>query len=240
MKRFWDNATAAPLGAGWQVLLDGRPVRLPGGPPLLVAQPTLAEAVAGEWQAAGGGKGGEMTYADVPLTRLAGTAQDRVAANREAVVLELARYGETDLLCYRATDPQPLVQRQQDLWQPWLDWVARRHGARLAVTAGVMPVAQDPAALAALAMAVAALDVDALAAVGVIVPALGSLVLGLAMAEFELDAAEAHGIATLDETFQESFWGQDDEAVARRARVLEDVVTAGRFLALSRPQARAA
>ena len=43
-----------------------------------------------------------MGWADVPLTRLAGTAQERIAPDPEPVVLDIARYGETDLLCYRA------------------------------------------------------------------------------------------------------------------------------------------
>src|SRR3954463_10644556 len=52
-------------------------MRLPGGAPLVVTAPRLAEAIAAEWQAAGGAKGGEMTFADTPLTRLAGTALER-------------------------------------------------------------------------------------------------------------------------------------------------------------------
>ncbi len=235
MKRFWTQATAAQAPDGWRVLLDGRPVRLPGGPPLLVGQRPLAEAIAAEWQNAGQDKGGEMTFADVPLTRLAGTAQDRVTQNREAVILELARYGDTDLLCYRATDPQPLVQRQHEAWQPWLDRAADRHGARLRITAGVMPIAQDPTALAALARAVAELDIPALAALGVAVPALGSLVLGLALTDAALDAAQAHDLATLDETFQEALWGRDDDAAIRRTRIAEDLRHAALYLAFSRP-----
>jgi chaperone required for assembly of F1-ATPase len=235
MKRFWDNATLLPGSDGFQVLLDGRPMRLPGGGPLAVASRPLAEAMAAEWQRAGGAKGGEMEYADLPLTRLAGTAQERIAPDPEPVVLELARYGETDLLCYRADAPEPLVRRQEAEWQPWLDWAAARHGAVLRVTTGVMHVPQDPAALAALAVAVAGCDPMVLAGLGVAVPALGSLVLGLALAEGALDAAAAHALATLDETFQESFWGHDAEAAARRARIGAEIATAGRFLALVRP-----
>ncbi len=143
MKRFWDRAAIAPEANGFCVLLDGRPVRLPGGAPLHLPSRALAEAVAAEWNVAGGGKGGEMQWGEVPLTRLAGTAQERIVPNSEPIVLEIARYGETDLLCYRADGPEPLVQRQQAQWQPWLDWVAAEYGARLRVTSGVMPVAQD-------------------------------------------------------------------------------------------------
>ena len=237
MKRFWDLAAVAPAEAaegGWQVCLDGRPMRLPGGAVLTLARPALAAAIAAEWQAAGGAKGGEMSFADVPLTRLAGTAQERIALDPEPVVLELARYGESDLLCYRAEAPEALVRRQAAAWQPWLDWAAVRHGARLRVTTGVVHIAQDPAALAALAAAAAVYRVEALAAMGVAVPALGSLVLGLALAEGALDAGAACAVAMVDELYQEELWGRDTEAVVRRARVQADIAVAGRLLALVR------
>jgi chaperone required for assembly of F1-ATPase len=234
MKRFWDQAEIVREDEGWHVLLDGKPVRLPDGPPLLLPRRPLAEAVAAEWRAAGGEKGGEMSYADLPLTRLAGTAQARIAIDPEPVVLELARYGESDLLCYRAEFPAELVRRQQAEWQPWLDWAEQRYGARLRVTSGITHVAQDPAALVALTEALAAHDVPSLAALGIAVPALGSLVLGLAMADDSLDAATAYRLSVLDELFQEEQWGEDAEAAARRAKVAEDVLLAGRFLALMR------
>lgn len=234
MKRFWDNATAEPVGDRWQVLLDGKPMRLPGGAPLLLGQPGLAEAIAAEWQAAGGKKGGEMSFADTPLTRLAGTAQERVAPNAEAVALELAKYAESDLLCYRAEEPAALVARQAAEWHPWLDWAAERYGARLEVTAGVMHRAQPASAVAALAAAVAAQRVSALAALGIIVPSTGSLVLGLAVAEGVLDAAGATAASQLDELFQAEQWGVEWESQERRERVASDIALATRYLSLSR------
>lgn len=234
MKRFWEHATAAPAGGLWTVHLDGKPLRLPTGGPLAVPNEGVAQAIAEEWQQAGGAKGGEMSYADVPLTRLAGTAQDRIVPDPEPVVLEIARYGETDLLCYRADGPTVLVNRQQLLWQPWLDWAAERYGARLAVTEGIVHVPQAHVALANLAAAVAAQGPFALAALGIAVPALGSLVLGLAVAEGALEASAAHELSILDDLFQEELWGSDDEALKRRAGVRTDVLMCGRFLALLR------
>ncbi len=233
MKKFWDNAAAAPEDTGWGVKLDGRPVRLPSGGALVLPSRALAEAIAAEWQAAGGHKGGEMSYADVPLTRLAGTAQERIAPDPEPVILEIARYGETDLLCYRAELPEALAERQALLWQPWLDWAERRFGAKLHVTTGIVHVRQTPSALAALAGAVAMLDPTRLAALGIAVPALGSLVLGLALAEGAIDAHAASTAAMLDELFQEELWGPDSEAQARRDNVRTDIHHAATFLALA-------
>ncbi|MCX7381406.1 MAG: chaperone, ATP12 [Alphaproteobacteria bacterium] len=234
MKRFWETAAAAPEGTVWTVRLDGKPLRLPGGGPLAVPSAAIAAAIAAEWQQAGGAKGGEMSYADVPLTRLAGTAQERIVPDPEPIVLEIARYGETDLLCYRADGPAVLAQRQHLLWQPWLDWAAERYAARLAVTEGIVHVAQSPGALANLAAAVAAQGPFALAALGIAVPALGSLVLGLAVADGALEAAAAHELSILDDVFQEELWGSDTEALKRRAGMRADLVTCGRFLALLR------
>jgi chaperone required for assembly of F1-ATPase len=234
MKRFWDHAVAVPRPEGGHaVLLDGRPLRLPGGQPLTTRSAPLAEAIAAEWQAAGEARGGEMTMGAVPLTRLLGTAQDRVAPNAPAMVEGLARYGETDLLCYRAEDPALAALQARD-WQPLLDWAAEALGAPLAVTAGLMPVAQPAASLAALRAAVAAHGPEELAALGLAVPGLGSLVLGLALSAGRIDAAAAHALAVLDETFQEARWGTDPEATARRARTAADLALAGRFLALVR------
>jgi len=234
MQRFWDSAEIEPVGAEWRIVLDDRAVNIPGGGELRLPVRALAAAVAAEWQAAGGRKGGRTSYADLPLTRIAGTGQVRIASDPEPVVLELARYAESDLLCYRAADPPALLRRQAERWQPWLDWAAGRHGAPLAVTTGVVHVAQPAGSLAALAAALAALGPYALAALGVAVPALGSLVLGLALAEGALDGAAAHGLATLDETFQEEFWGTDADAVARRRRIGDEVAVAARFLELLR------
>lgn len=233
MKRFWDNATAEPVGDRWQILLDGKPMRLPGGNPLLVGTPGLAEAIAAEWQAAGGRKGGEMSFADTPLTRIAGTTQERVAPKAEAVAVELAKYGESDLLCYRAEEPDVLVARQAAQWQPWLDWAERRYGARLEATTGVMHRPQDTTALAALAQAVAALSAPALSALGLIVPATGSLVLGLAVAEGAISAEAATAASQLDELFQAELWGVEWESQERRERVAGEIALAARYLRLA-------
>lgn len=233
MKRFWDQATVTAAEGGFSVLLDGRPMRLPGSGPLHLPNQALAEAVAAEWGAAGGSKGGEMRMENVPLTRVVATALERMAPDPAPSIAALAKYGETDLLCYRAEDAR-LAARQATAWQPVLDWAALDLDAPLRVTAGVMPVRQEPGALQALARVLAALPVLELAALGVAVPALGSLVLGLALARGRLDAAESCRLAFLDESFQQEFWGEDAEAMARQEGVVKDVHLAARLLALSR------
>jgi chaperone required for assembly of F1-ATPase len=237
VKRFWEIVGIEPGEAGFAILLDGKPMHLPGGAVLRVDAEPLARAIATEWQAAGGVKGGEMSFADTPLTRVAGTAQQRIAPDPAPTVDAIARYAESDLLCYRADAPQELVARQSREWQPWLDWAARTYDAPLRTGTGLAYVRQHRGSVAALRTVVAGLDVAALTALGIAVPALGSLVLGLALAEGRLDAASAHALGALDELFQIEAWGEDPEAASRRGAIAADVALAERFLELTRPGA---
>jgi chaperone required for assembly of F1-ATPase len=231
MRRFWTSADIVADGAAWHIVLDGKPVRLPGGPVVRVQHEKLALAMAQEWQAAAA----EMSFDDVPLTRLAGTLQERILPDPQPVIAAVAAYGEADLLCYRAEQPAALVQRQALLWQPWLDWAAQLFVAPLLTSTGIDYVRQPPESLAALRRAVAVLPAAALAALGLVVPATGSLVLGLALAAGEIDAAEAHALALVDELFQAEFWGHDPEAAARRNRIALEISLAERFMRLSAP-----
>ena len=226
MKRFWSHATAE----GTQVRLDAKPLRAPEGQVLEFRTPRLAQAVAAEWD----GVQGAVARDRLILTQLAMTAALRVAIDPAGARAALGRYAEHDLLCYRAAAPAPLVRLQAEAWDPWLNWAEARFGARLVITEGVVPVAQPSAALLAMQSALAALDADVLAALGVLVPALGSLVLGLAVAEGAIAAEAAHDVSLVDEYFQQSLWGQDAQAAERQAALRRDIEGAACYLALAK------
>ncbi len=228
MRRFWSGTAVTGAGTAWSVALDGKPLRLPGGGALTVPLPRLAEAVAAEWAAAPA----EFTPEHLPLTRLATTAQDRLRQHRPDIIAQLAAYGMNDLLCYRADHPPALAARQDTAWQSWLDWAAARHAIHLSVTSGIMPAAQPPAARTACTAALTNLDEYQLAGLGVIIPALGSLVLGLAMQAGALAPAPACDLAQLDALWQEQNWGTDEAAVTTRRAILIDVAAAAQFMVI--------
>ncbi len=234
MKRFWDTVTLAEDDREYRILLDRKPIHLPNGGVLRIGPPALAAAIADEWRLAGGVKGGEMSFADTPLTRIAGTARERIARNKAPTEDAIARYGETDLLCYRVEIPRELANRQGQFWQPWLDWAALTFDAPLRVTNGVLPIRQHHDSINALRRVVGGYDAYMLAGLGIAVPSLGSLVLGLALAEARLDAAEAFALGALEELFQVEQWGEDAEAAKRRENVAADIALAERFMRLAR------
>src|ERR1700729_316469 len=135
MKRLWQRASYGASEYGFAILLDGRPMRLPSGETLPLRHEPLARAIAEEWDGVGQGKP-SFSPADLPLTQLAATALLRVAPDPKPVAEAVARYATSDLLCYRASQPE-LRQRQAAEWQPWLDWAGRSLDAWLRVTEGI-------------------------------------------------------------------------------------------------------
>ena len=230
MKRFYDHAEAAPAEGGFAVALDGRVAKTPMQRPLVLPGAALAEAVAAEWQA----QAGEIRPHHMPLTRLATTTIDLLPEHRADMVREAAVYAETDLVCHRADAPAELAAQQEEGWQPLVDWLAERHGARLETARGVLPVAQPAEALAALRAVIESYDGPALVALHALVTASGSLVIALALAGGRIDAEAAWELSRIDERYQIEKWGEDTEAAEARARVAADFHAAARFLALSR------
>lgn len=228
MRRFYREVATRAEGAGHGVLLDGKPVRTPARRPLIVPVPTLAQAIATEWAQ----QGDDVDTQVMRLTRLATTAIDLMPERRGDAVAEVAGYGGTDLLCYRASSPQSLAERQARTWQPWLDWAERQYDARLVPAAGVMPAEQGPVALHALRTAVERLDDWRLVGLHAAVTTTGSLVLGLAIEREALAAAAAFDAALLDELFEVEQWGEDAEQSARHARLRSDLEAAEQYLAL--------
>ncbi len=230
MKRFYKAAEAAEGEGGWTVCLDGRPVRTPRRAVLEVQSAPLAEAIAREWQA----QEEIVRPESMPLLKLANSMLDVVVPEHERVCGIVAGYGRSDLLCYRADAPASLVRRQQQAWDPLLDWLGRRYDLSLAVTEGIVPVDQSAATLAALERVVAALAPEELTAGHDFTTLCGSLVIALALLEGELDPEGAWAAAHVDEFHQIDAWGEDEEAMARLAARRADLDSAWRFLELAR------
>lgn len=228
IKRFYKQAAVAAGGGGFAVLLDGRSVKTPKGAALLVDSERLAQAIAEEWN----GQGESVDPASMPMMQLAATALDRVGAERPAMHDNLMRYCATDLLCYRAQHPSDLVRRQQECWQPVVDWATLFFDAPLQVTEGLSPVEQPGQAAQALSSYLERLDAWRFTALAVAVAATGSLLLGLALLEGFRDAKALVEASQLDELHQQELWGADEEAKARLQDLAYDIRAAERFLAL--------
>ena len=207
-KRFWTQSAVVEVEGGFTVELDGRRVKTPAKAALTLPTRAMADAVAAEWDA----QEKEIDPATMPFTRSANAAIDKVRIQHAEVADMLADYGDSDLLCYRATHPQELTDRQSAEWDPALDWAATALSARLLPVAGVRHQPQPGQALEVLRRRVHAMDAFRLAAFHDLVSLSGSLILGFAAALNWREMDDIWRISRLDEDWQIEQWGHDDEA----------------------------
>lgn len=227
-KRFWKSADIAEDENGFTVTLDSRRIKTPAKTPLVVPSEALARAIAKEWDA----QEDTIQPAFMPFTRSANAAIDKVSIQREEVADMLAAYGDADLLCYRAEAPQELVTRQEQAWDPALDWAKDEFGVRLRPRKGVMHAPQDPEILRTLSREVHRLNAFELAGFHDLVALSGSLVLGFAAARDWKPVDDIWSLSRLDDLWQEEQWGRDDEAHKQATYKLGEFRNAKAFFAL--------
>ncbi len=224
-RRFYKAAEVAASEEGFALTLDGRPVKTPGRRAVAAPVRSIAETMAAEWNA----QGEILDPMSMSVTRLANSVIDGVAERREAVADDIAKYFGSDLLFYRAGHPEGLVARQAQHWDPVLDWARETLGAHFMLAEGIIHVRQPDAALAA---ARAALPEGPwpLGALHVVTTITGSALLALALARGARDADAVWAAANVDEDWNFATWGEDAEALARRAAAHRDFAAAAGVL----------
>ena len=225
-KRFYECAATTPSGTGYAVTLDNRAIKTPKKAQLIVPRKALADAIAAEWQA----QGEHIDPTTMPLTRLANTTLDAVIPNLGSVRSDLVDFANSDALCYRASEPAGLSAHQAEVWDPLLAWADRTLGARFETRIGIVHAAQSAKTLAAIRRAFDSLSAWQITPLHVMTTITGSAVLALAVAKGGIDLGAAWTASHVDEDWQISTWGEDDEAVLRRERRWLEMEAAARML----------
>jgi chaperone required for assembly of F1-ATPase len=228
-RRFYKEVAVAPDAGGFVVTLDGRKLKTPAKADLILPTQAGAEAVAEEWRA----QGEDIDPRTMPLTRLVNSALDGVARDVTSVIDDIAKYAASDLVCYRAAEPEGLVAAQSQAWDPVLAFAREELGARFICVEGITFAEQPPRAVAAVRDAIVQSTGErplAVAALHVMTTLTGSVLLALAVARRELTPEAAWDAAHVDEDFQMRVWGSDVEALERRAKRFTEMQAAAQLL----------
>ena len=226
-KKFYEEASIKEMEDGFSIELDGRPVKTPGRQVLTLPGKASAQILADEWNAAEE----VINPLKMPATRLANTAIDGVVNEMQAVMEDITRYSASDLVCYRAANPQGLVEKQREHWNPVLDWAMSELGASFETGEGIAFITQPKEAIALFGARLKNYaDPFKLASIHTFTSISGSALIALALAEEHIDAETAWTKAHVDEDWNISQWGEDFEAQERRAQKWIDFSTADKLL----------
>ena len=232
MKRFYKLVSTYKEPQGWAVHLDGKPVKTPMKTALLAPSEAIADLVVQEWAA----QEDVINPETMPLTQILSTQIDQVGTQREAMTLEVLKYLNTDLLCYRAGDDPPgQAEKQAEAWDPWLTWFEEKYGASLKTTTDLIALKHDEAAHKAVRAYVEDLDDAHFTILQMLVPLSGSLVLPLAFVEraitpdqlFEATHVEEH---FKDEIYDAERYGRDPLQEKKDVAMMRDLKAAEIFL----------
>lgn len=226
-KRFYEEANVSKAEDDFVVLLDGRTVKTPGKVALRFASEDAAQLVSDEFAS-------QVEVLDpvlMPCYRIANTALDGVSLDMQAVVEDVLRFCGSDLLCYRAEEPEELVDKQRAAWDEPLDWVEKLLGAQFNLAQGVMHVAQPRETIAAYGAQIKSIsDPMVLASFHSIMTLTGSAILALAVFKDNMSAADAWNAAHVDEDHVIEQWGEDQEAKERMVYRWSEMEAADRML----------
>ena len=216
MKRFWKTAEPVAVEGGWQVSLDGRPLKTQGKRAQVVPSRDLADLLAGEWSA----QGEDVDPLLFPHRDMADYSIDMIASGEDDIVAKLLGFMETDTLCYRADPEEPLYRRQLHVWEPLVTAFEARHGVKVERASGILHRPQLAGTLAALKDRLETLDPLVIAPLFSLTSLSASLIVGLAALEDGADPETLWNAANLEEDWQIELWGADEEAMALRQRRL--------------------
>jgi chaperone required for assembly of F1-ATPase len=225
-RRFYEAVAVREEPEGFAVVLDERPIKTPARRGLAAPRRPLAEVIAQEWRS----QGEFIDPSGMPMTRLANTVIDGVAAAQGEIVAEIVKYLGSDLVCYRATTPQGLMARQALHWDPVLAWAKTALNAEFVTVAGITFRRQPDEAIARGEAAIPC-EPWRLGAVHAVTTLTGSALIALALAAGELGLDAAWTAAHVDEDWNVEFWGRDEMAMQRCEYRFAEMTAAARVLA---------
>jgi len=214
-KRFYKSVEIAEESDGFWVTLDGRQVKTPGHKISVVVQSLeIAQAMAEEWAA----QQEFINPATMPMVRLINSAVESGEAMAPAFRAEIGKFAANDLLLYRADTPQELVAEQEKVWDGALVKLARHFDVAFQPTIGIIHQEQPQATLAKLDAALEGQGLHVLTALVSVTGLTGSGLLAIALLHQLLTPEEVWAAAHVDEDHQIRLWGEDEEAMERRAK----------------------
>jgi len=206
-KVFWKSVTVQKDGFDYVIYLDNHLLKTPKKSLIKLPNQKLADLVAKEWVE----QINEIDYNIMPVNRLANAAIDKVGNNVDEVITLLGEYAGTDLLCYRVEEPNELIDQQILYWDPYIKWAEEKFSIKLNVTNGIVPIEQPVETMHLLISKMKNMSTFKLTVFHELVTISGSYILGLAAVEKAMPSENIWNAAILDENWQSSAWGEDQE-----------------------------
>jgi chaperone required for assembly of F1-ATPase len=187
----------------------------------LIELPTLrlAKIILKDFQS----KKSKMPANIVSPIRLTNTAIDKLVTHNYAYIEQLSLYLNSDVVCYFAHSPKDLVKKQNKNWLPMIKFMQDVYNINVLYTSEISAISQPKESLTKLKEILKSKNYFELSAIGVLVQLTNSIIISLALVNDKINAKDAYQISNLEEIYQSSFWGKDEEAFTRLKAISIDI-----------------
>jgi len=213
-KRIFNKAEVVEQEQGFTVALDGRTVKTPARRDLLLPTQKLACSIALEFN----NQSEKIDPKTMAATRLANTVIDGIADNPQPIAEDIMRFIAADQLFYRAGAPEELNTRQREAFDPVLDFIETKFSCHFEIGETLTFITQARDSLNPLRHYINAITSPfVLGGLHAITTLTASGLIAIALREDALTREAAWENAHIEEDWTAQHWGQDEEAMARRA-----------------------
>ncbi|KPP72472.1 ATP synthase mitochondrial F1 complex assembly factor 2-like [Scleropages formosus] len=204
-KKFYRDVNISQREDGlFEINLDRRKLKTPGGKLFTVPNEALAVAVATEWDV----QKDTLKFYTMNLTTLCNTALDNpTQRDKEQIIAAALKFLETDTICYRVEEPPGLVELQTNEWDPVLNWVEKRYNVIIGSSSSIMGPQITEETKDTFRQHLGSYNFWALTGLEFVITQLKSLVLSFALVDRHLTVEQAVLLSRLEEEYQIQRWG---------------------------------
>uniref|UniRef100_A0A1A7XRB1 ATP synthase mitochondrial F1 complex assembly factor 2 n=1 Tax=Iconisemion striatum TaxID=60296 RepID=A0A1A7XRB1_9TELE len=204
-KKFYQDVSISQCEGGlYEINLDRRKLKTPGGKLFVVPNEALAVAVATEWDA----QKDTLKFYTMHLTTLCNTALDNpTERNKDQMITAALKYLETDTICYRVDEPPGLVELQKNEWDPVLHWIENRYDVTVGSSSSILGPDVPEATKDRLRQHLSSYNLWSMTGLEFVITQLKSVILSLGMIDRHLSVEEAVLLSRLEEEYQIRRWG---------------------------------
>ncbi|KAM6963551.1 ATP synthase mitochondrial F1 complex assembly factor 2 [Tautogolabrus adspersus] len=204
-KRFYQDVSISQGEGGlFEINLDRRKLKTPGGKLFTVPNEALAIAVATEWDA----QRDTLKFYTMHLTTLCNTALDNPTQRDKNQMINAAlKFLETDTVCYRVEEPDGLVELQKNEWDPVLHWIENRYNVTIGSSSNILGPEIPEATKETFRQHLKSYNFWSLTGLEYVITQLKSVVLSMGIIDRHMSVEQAVLLSRLEEEYQIQHWG---------------------------------
>ena len=216
MKKFWNSVEVKKKSCNsYEIFLDENVLKTPMKNELTILNSKIAEEIHKEWN-----QDANVLDTDAMIFYgIISTSIDKIINNRILYINDILDFIDTDLICYRAEDPNDLVQWQSKNWDPILLKVEKYINIKIDVFKGIMPLKQKKGIKFKITKFLTKFSDLEIIVLHRITNITGSVFLSLCILNNDLIKEKAFELSYLDELWQAENWGYEKEASKNREKI---------------------